>query len=184
FYNQGNNKERIFLSRDNQLFFLEKFRKFVLPHCNVLAYCLMPNHFHFLISTTEASTREIKVGALNVTALNNGFRMLLSSYAQAFNKQINRTGSLFRQRTKSKLLDESKNYPYICFNYVHQNPMVAGLVSKMEDWEFSSFQDYTGMRNGTLCDKTLATQLLDLDLKTLYDESYQIISEEKQKEMY
>lgn len=110
--------------------------------------------------------------------------MLLSSYAQAFNKQINRTGSLFRQRTKSKLLDESKNYPYICFNYVHQNPMVAGLVSKMEDWEFSSFQDYTGMRNGTLCDKTLATQLLDLDLKTLYDESYQIISEEKQKEMY
>lgn len=126
----------------------------------------------------------MKVGALNVMALNNGFRMLLSSYAQAFNKQMNRTGSLFRQRTKSKLLEQRKNYPFLCFNYIHQNPLVAGLVSKMEDWEFSSFQDYAGMRNGTLCDKQLAFQLLNLNQNTFYKESYEIISDVKLENIY
>jgi putative transposase len=185
YYNQGNNRENIFFSRENQMFFLKNFRKFVLPHCQVLAYCLMPNHFHFLINSTKESVLEKKVGGLMVPALNNGFRQLLSSYAQAINKQEGLSGSLFRQRTKAKLLEgKDEQYPFICFNYIHQNPLKAGLVEKMEDWEFSSFQDYIGLRNGTLCDQSIAFELLDLSKKKLYQESYQVIPLEKIKKLF
>lgn len=177
YYNQGNNKEKIFFSRENYLFFLANFRKFVLPYCNVLCYCLMPNHFHFLINTTGESVNGNKIGRLIVPGLNNGFRLLLSSYTQAINKQEGRSGSLFRQKTKTKLLEDKEGYPLVCFHYIHQNPHKAKLVDKMEDWEFSSFRDYIGMRSGTLCDQRLAHELLGFSEETLYKESYQAIPE-------
>jgi len=55
--------------------------------------------------------------------------------------------------------------------------MKAGLVSKMENWEFSSFADYIGNRKGTLCNQHLAVKWIDLDIETLYKESYKMISE-------
>ena len=152
----------------------------VCPHCKVLAYCLMTNHFHFLFYTTSESVKEKRVGSLISTNLSDGFRQLLSSYAQAINRQENRSGSLFRHKNKTKLLENGdENYPFICFHYIHQNPLTAGLVTKMEDWEFSSFRDYIGIRNGTLCDKELAFELLDLSKDNFYEESYQVISPEK-----
>ena len=48
-YNRGNNSQTIFYTRENYLFFLEKLRKYILPHADVLAWCLMPNHFHLMI---------------------------------------------------------------------------------------------------------------------------------------
>lgn len=185
YYNQGNNKGKIFFSRENQIFFLKNFRKFVSPHCNVLAYCLMPNHFHFLIYTTKNSVIENNVGSLIIPALNNAFRQLLSSYTQAINKQESRSGSLFRQRTKAKLLEgQDEHYPFICFQYIHQNPLKAGLVDKMESWEFSSFQDYLGSRNGTICNQSLAFKLLGISKEDFYHESYQVISSEKIEKLY
>jgi len=53
------------------------------------------------------------------------------------------------------LNDKSENYPRICFNYIHQNPLQAGLISKMEEWEFSSSLDYLGEREGKLVNKQL-----------------------------
>jgi len=47
-YNQGNNRQRIFFKRENYLFFLEKIKNHVLPYADILAYCLMPNHFHLM----------------------------------------------------------------------------------------------------------------------------------------
>jgi len=49
-YNQGNNRIPIFFSRENYLFFLKKIKQYVLPYADVLAWCLMPNHF--LLNTT------------------------------------------------------------------------------------------------------------------------------------
>ncbi len=176
FCKQGNNRQRIFFSRENHLYFLEKFRKYVLPHGQVLAYCLMPNHFHFLINTTKDSIVEMQVGSLMVPALNNGFRQLLSSYAQAINKQEGRSGSLFRQKIKAKLLeDRDEHYPLICSHYIHQNPLRSGFVGKLEEWEFSFFTDYLGMRNGSLCDQQAAIELLDISKELFYEESYRVI---------
>lgn len=184
FYNQGNNKQPIFYNRDNYLFFLRKFRKYVHPYCKVLSYCLMPNHFHFQLYLTKHSLVEKQVGSITVPAVSEGFRQLLSSYTLAMNREYARSGSLFRQKTKKKLLERNGEYPFICFQYIHQNPLTAGLVGKMEEWEFSSFNDYVGIRHGNLCDQNLAYELLDLSRDTFYQESYSVISPEKVKGLY
>lgn len=148
-YNQGNNKQKIFFEGANYIYFLQKVRKYISPCADILAYCLMPNHFHFLIRTNESSGLIKEIGPVRLTALSNGLRNLESSYAQAINKKLNRTGSLFRQKTKFKLLKDEYSAVF-CMHYIHQNPLKAGLVSKMEEWQYSSFVDYCGARDGTL----------------------------------
>lgn len=178
-YNRGNNRQQIFFKPDNYLFFLEKVRKFILPHCDILAYCLMPNHFHFLINADSRTTSTKIIADKEKNILSEGIRMLLSSYTQAINKQNKTSGSLFQQNTKAKAIIKGSNlYDLLCFHYIHQNPMKAKLVEKMEDWAYSSFKDYCGLRRGTLCDQELAFRLLDLDKKKFYEDSYKIISDD------
>ncbi len=106
-------------------------------------------------------------------------KQLLSSYTKAVNKQQGFTGSLFQQKTKAICTtDNDKFYGTTVFHYLHQNPMTGGLVKKMEDWDYSSFKDYCGLRGGKLCNKALAFQLLDLDSKTFYSDSYGVINNE------
>ena len=137
----------------------------------------MPSHFHFLINVTEESTEIIKKGNIEVTQLSNGFRLLLSQYSLDFNKKYDRSGSLFRQKTKSKLMVDS-HQSFICFQYIHQNPWKAGIVDKMEDWEFSSFRDYSLVRNGSLCKKDIAFNLVDVNELTFVEDSYGVAIEE------
>ena len=184
-YNQGNNRERIFHEDADYIEFLKLFRKYVLPNCETLAYCLMPNHFHFLIQATEQSAKNKLVGNLNLCELSNGYRLLQSNYAQYINKKKGRTGSLFRQKTKAKSLqDGHKNYGFIAFHYIHQNPLRAGLVQQLEDWDFSSFPDYAGRRNGTICKRELAFALIGLDKENFINEAGKHIDENKIKKIF
>ena len=169
-YNRGNNKLPLFFTRENYLYFLRKVRKYLLLHIEVIAYCLMPNHFHLLVYAKPDVISK---------SFSNDLRVMLRSYTRAINNQEERTGSLFQQHTKIKPLEEvagshnmnlshsmtgggDDNYPFICFHYIHQNPMKAGLVSQMEDWEMSSFRDYAGLKNDSLCNKKLAYELLEV----------------------
>ena len=98
---------------------------------------------------------------------------------------INKTGSLFRQKTKIKSLSDAEiligakrqDYYFNCFHYIHQNPYRAGLVKKLEDWEFSSFKDYAGLRNGTLCNKELGSEFCSYDPKNFIKTSHEIIAD-------
>jgi len=170
-FNQGNNRQQIFLQDKNYIFFLCKVRKHLLPYIDILAYCLMPNHFHFLIHTSEDAckvARNKKTGSSihNQQILAREWGVLLSGYTKAINKQEGRTGSLFRGQTKYKecfyegfaTVDHSDNLAYAptCFRYVHQNPVKAGLVAKSTEWLYSSAMDYAKLRNGTLCNQVLA----------------------------
>jgi len=49
--------------------------------------------------------------------------------------------------------DPEKEYPQVCFNYIHQNPINGNLVDKPEDWEYSSYLDHAGLRNGKLINR-------------------------------
>jgi putative transposase len=51
-----------------------------------------------------------------------------------------------------------KEYPYVCFNYIHNNPVAAGLVQSISEWEFSSFPDYYNKRNGNLINRERAKE--------------------------
>lgn len=172
-YNRGNNKQPIFFRDENYLYFLRKIRKLVLPNCELLAYCLMPNHFHFLMYADE---RTVAVDDKGRNVFSEAIRKLLSQYTKAVNIQENRTSSLFQQNTNAKLVgglswhehratktvschdargmivqDDAIN----CFVYIHKNPMEM-TNNNLSKWIFSSYLDYAGLRNGTLCNKELA----------------------------
>tara|TARA_R110002073_G_scaffold174557_6_gene331782 strand:+ start:14280 stop:14606 length:327 start_codon:yes stop_codon:yes gene_type:complete len=52
-YNQGNNQRDVFFNTENHLFFLKKIKKFILPYADIIAWCLMPNHFHLMVLVRE-----------------------------------------------------------------------------------------------------------------------------------
>jgi hypothetical protein len=102
-----------------------------------------------------------------MTRFSKGLQLLLSSYAKAINKRYSRSGSLFRQNTKSRKTSDdlyAHDYSLVCFNYIHNNPVSAGLVQAPEDWEFSSYRDYAGLRSTpSICNLELGRRLLCLD---------------------
>jgi hypothetical protein len=136
-----------------------------------------------MIIATEKSVKPASSKNPNIQVLSRKFGTLQSSYSQAINNELKRKGSLFQQKTKSKSLHENitdKNawngrtgclkplYINTCFYYIHQNPIEAKLVNKNEDWQFSSFLDYCDMRDGTMCNKKLANEILDIDFDNYY----------------
>jgi putative transposase len=170
-YNRGNNKQPVFYSRDNYLFFREKARKTLLPHCDILAWCLMPNHFHFLVYT--------KRQGLDSLEMSRAVGVVLRSYTRAVNRQEDRVGSLFQQHSKAKPLaiGFDNNHAFYCLHYIHQNPLRAGLVKKMEHWEFSSFNEYYGKAKEPLASIDIAQRLgLVWKIEDFYKESYEIFS--------
>jgi putative transposase len=172
-YNRGNNKQRIFFNDENYLFFLKKIRAQLSPISSIIAYCLMPNHFHLIIMATEQSVIERRsFGGKPMQEFAYRIGMLLSSYTQAVNKQNKTIGSLFQQKTKAKILIERKNekqesYLTNCLHYIHRNPLKAGLVKEIKDWPYSSYPDYARLRNGSLCNKEKFLKLTGLSTEEL-----------------
>ena len=164
-------------------------RAYLLPYSDILAYCLMPNHFHVMVevkSTESGGATLSRTPTINPTSspsdsLNKSIGILLASYTRAINKQQNRSGSLFRSKTKAECITKPESitpsfyttsvgtiinthhiethYPQVCFNYIHQNPVKAGFVKQAEDWEFSSYRDVCGMRHGTLINQGRISEL-------------------------
>jgi putative transposase len=188
-YNRGNNKQTIFFNDDNYIFFLNKLRKEWKLHCEILCYCLMPNHFHFMLVPNEEACKAIHLGD-KLTHLQNFSKIIgktLSSYTKAINIQNNTMGNLFQKKTKSKCLSEiestqikftARDYALSCFHYIHQNPLQANLVKELNQWRYSSFPDYYGYRNGTLCNKNLAMQLLSLSILDFEKQENVILNEQ------
>lgn len=120
-YNQGNNRQNVFPREENYLFFLQKMRTQIIPYADFLCYCLMPNHFHWLVyvkpkgaelflprrlaggdSSAQISNEPVYANYLPRQNLNQAIGILLSSYTRAINKQEGWSGSIFRQETKAK----------------------------------------------------------------------------------
>jgi len=182
-YNRSNNRSPLFYSRENYLFFIEKFKHNILPFCSILAWCLMPTHFHIMVYVNR-----IQIDDRNEN-LNLSIGKMLSSYTRAIQKQEKITGSIFQNHTKAKCLNQIENispsywntvfgtqiniehdhhnYPQICFNYIHMNPVADHLVYTPEDWEFSSYRDYFNWRNGKLIDYDLAIKELGIERNIL-----------------
>lgn len=191
-YNRGNNHQPIFFNPSNYQHFLNKVRKEWQPNCEILAWCLMPNHFHFLIQATAESCKEIPAyGGKPMQKLSRKIGLSLSSYAQYINLQNKTSGSLFQQKTKAKCISafetgqttrrgptvSTPTYIINCMHYIHQNPLQANLVLKMEDWLYSSFATYAGFNHDDLCNKELLWSLTGYDLAHFYADSYGIINE-------
>jgi len=85
-------------------------------------------------------------------------------------------------------MDETNQdyYGLNCFLYIHQNPIRARIVNNMEDWPFSSFRNYAGMRSGQLCNQELASDLFKFpdDPKKFYQVSLNTIPPDVSKNLY
>lgn len=195
-FNQGNNRQKIFYNRENYLFFIKKIETYISPYTDILAWCLMPNHFHLMVyvnrielkfveesgnATSSHAPRDSRsTTSSRTTTLNKSIGIMLTSYTRAINNQENRSGALFKPHTKAECLTKSEGitpsffnthhgtiiniphpeneYPRICFNYIRNNPVKANLVKHPEDWEFSSYQDLFGLREGKLINKARAKE--------------------------
>ncbi len=115
-YNRGVEKRNIFACNENYHFLLRRIKEF-LPNYPItfIAYCLMPNHYHFLVRAEEDD------------GVSPFLQRLFNSYTQAFNKQEKRSGTLFESRVKSVLID-ANSYLFHMARYIHLNPVRAGLT--------------------------------------------------------
>jgi REP element-mobilizing transposase RayT len=158
-FNQGNDRRTTFRTEENYAMFLQKVEKRFRGVADILAYCLMPNHFHLLIKPT---------GNKDVSKSIQG---LVSGYAQSYNKFYGRSGSLFRQKTKSIEVGTVNDSGVLlsispvkrCFEYIHQNPVKANLVSHEDEWQFSSIHEYQDRTLGNnICNVELGRRLIGI----------------------
>ncbi len=150
-YNRSNAGEIVFKEPENYLYFLRKYRQYLTAHFATIAYCLMPTHFHFLV--------QIKTEA---PAAQNALGVLLSSYAQAINKRYQRHGSLFQDHSKAKWVNNER-YLLKLMTYIHQNPIRAGLATRLDNWPYSSYPDLAGYRKGDLPERSLVSAYFHSD---------------------
>ncbi len=156
-YNRTNNKELLFKTDENRLYFLKQYAKYLQPFLDTFCWCLLPNHFHFLVRVK--TTEEIK-GYLNslpaqtlkpveknyltdkaTTELLIEFewKRFFTSYSMAFNKQHNRTGNLFHRPFKRvQIIKES--YFTQAIVYIHANALRHKVCKDFTKYQWSSWQ--------------------------------------------
>ncbi|RZS94671.1 transposase [Cecembia calidifontis] len=165
-YNHANGRENIFLEEENYKFFLQKYAKYLGEVVDTYAYCLMPNHFHFLVGVRPDSNLS---GFQNLTGLIKhpsknpaikGFTDFFNSYTKAINKRFERKGNLFiRAFKRTPILDERQWQE--TFLYIHLNPVKHGFVKDHQNWKWSSWHAYENFNKPSNLDRDYLTNFFD-----------------------
>lgn len=134
-YNRGNNGCLLFYNEKNYEFFLRRFDLYLSDYVETYAFCLLPNHFHLLISIKESELIKENGKTMNVS---QAFHRLFTSYSKAINKQENRHGSLFENPFKRKEITDTSYLTNLVF-YVHANPQLHGFTDNFRTYFWSSF---------------------------------------------
>jgi REP element-mobilizing transposase RayT len=138
-YARGNSRHRIFFDEQDYLYFFTLFARYLSPHevkdpygvsypnfynrVDLLAFCLMPNHFHLLVYQREP---------LGLTRL---MQSIMTSYSRYFNKKYRRSGSVFESRFRASMITDDAYLLHIT-RYIHLNPR------QWRDYEYSSLPYY------------------------------------------
>lgn len=146
---QGVNKEFIF--------YKEKYRKKYLDileeakekyNLDIIAYAIMYNHAHLLIHTE------------NINMLAKFMKKVNEDYGRYYNFIKERKGHIFRDRYLSEEIT-SQRYLLNCIVYIHNNPIKSGVATKCENYKYSSYKDYLGMKG--FVDKNIIKLILGTD---------------------
>lgn len=160
-YNRGTEKRRTFENRRDQNRFIQTMRYYQLagpkprfsnsfhnpyfkPALNkkiveVICYCLMPNHFHFLI-------KQLRDGGIT-----EFISKLTNSYTKYFNIKHKRVGPLFQGEFKAVLVESDEQFMHLS-RYIHLNPYVSHIVKDLNLYEWSSYNEYVNNKKG-FCSK-------------------------------
>jgi REP element-mobilizing transposase RayT len=148
-YNRGAGRQSIFREEKNYIYLLRLLKKVATEsNVTVIAYCLLPNHYHWLLRQEGDSP----VGEVP--------KRVFGSYSQAFNKSYERTGTLFEGPYKAIAVENDAYLLHLC-RYIHLNPVRHGLVASPQDWPYSTYPEWLGQRAGTLVDKKFVQDYFD-----------------------
>ncbi len=185
-YNRGVAKQKIFTAEKDYRTFLYFIKEYLLPieqkdsagseitnarrkpiSCSadieLLAYCLMPNHFHFLIKNTSEKGMAKFMKALSV------------SYSGYFNRTYQRVGPIFQGRYKAVLIETNEQLVYVS-KYVHRNPKnLLARVRPLQEYSYSSYVNYLGKRKQ---DWVKPKEILSFFSNNFYQSDYKSFVEE------
>src|SRR3989339_1770736 len=136
-YNRGNNGEKIFYTTENYLFFLKRYDHYISDCADSYAYCLLPNHFHFLIKVIDKEK------------MSDQFRLFFLSYSKSINNQTHRTGSLFQKRFKRTIIEDKPSLIRATL-YIHSNPVPHKLTSEFRNYPYSSYLPFLSAKTTEL----------------------------------
>jgi len=117
--------------------------------CKLHAYVVMTNHFHLLLTPKDKNDLKVFMQSLS------------NRYVRYFNATRQRTGTIWEGRYKSCLVD-SDNYLFTLYKYIEMNPIKANIVTKLEDYPWSSYHhNALGQPDKLITTHTLYNQLGD-----------------------
>ena len=127
--NRGRRSEAIFSEKADYSEFLDLLMEISeIWNANIAAYCLIPNHYHVLLQTPEGN-------------ISRCMRHINGLYTQRYNRRHGFDGQLFRGRYKSILVCDDSHLLQLV-RYIHKNPVKAGMVKEMGEYEWSSYKGY------------------------------------------
>ncbi|WP_281324254.1 hypothetical protein [Flavobacterium sp. IMCC34518] len=144
-YNRGNNGIDIFFENSNYEYFLKLYHQYVHPFAETFAWCLMKNHFHFLVYIRDEN--EVLLDSLEYSTVekpkvldaSKQFGHLFNAYTQAINKRYSRTGSLFEKPFERKKVSSEKYLQNLIY-YIHNNPVHHGFTKTANEYPWSSYE--------------------------------------------
>jgi REP element-mobilizing transposase RayT len=150
-YNRGNNRENIFIEDRNYSLFLKLYSRYIPPVADTYAYCLLRNHFHFLVRIrTEQELQTLKVSeTFRVLNPSQQFSNLFNAYAKTINNAYNRTGSLFQNPFGRRAVVSNQHFIYLII-YIHLNPQRHRLVEDFRSWPYSSYHAFLSTKSTQL----------------------------------
>lgn len=117
-------------------FKFEKNKKIV----EIICYCLMPNHYHFLVKQLEEN------------GISEYISKISNSYTKFFNTKHNRVGPLFQGQFKAVRIGYEEQFIHVS-RYIHLNPIASFLVKDLKEYPWSSYSNYIGLSADRICVK-------------------------------
>jgi REP element-mobilizing transposase RayT len=140
-YNRGAGKQSILRREQDYVDLLWLMKDLAVECCiTIIAYCLLPNHYHWLVRQDGEITPAKLVGRV------------FGSYSQSFNLTYQRSGTLFEGPYEAILVDTDEYLRHLCC-YIHANPVRHGLAMDPTLWPYSNYLEWLGQRQGTMVDR-------------------------------
>ncbi len=141
--------EKLFLSDENYLFFLQKLKQHTSAVCKLYCYALLPNHFHLLAKMNDDESiiqnfEEVKKITYQPLQHNisdfmmERFSNFLNSYTKSFNKTYKRKGALFIDYMKRSKVNEAGDFTAYVW-YIHKNAVHHQFSKAIGEWQFDSY---------------------------------------------
>jgi putative transposase len=167
-YNRTNNKERLFMSDENRLYFLRQYAKYLAPFLDTFCWSLLSNNFHFLVQVKSAADIKKypeKLGTQQLKPAEKKFlaneatmqevpelqwKRFFTSYSMAFNKQQARAGNLFHRPFKRVEVNKESHFTQAVI-YIHANALKHKLCNGFMLYKWSSWHSLISDKPTLLC---------------------------------